>query len=160
MAINFPNGATNGQKYTAGNGSVYRFDGQKWVVDGAKDTLSSVNNFTASYYVDSASFDSILDNLVSATSSYLTSETDSQTLSINGTQLSISNGNTITIPTGSTLPSGVISGSSQLTSSYDIRYALSSSFVNSSNVSSIQTITSASYAGITPVSGTLYIIIG
>lgn len=127
MAINFPSGATNGQQYTTEQGSVYRFDGEKWVVDGAKDTLSSVNSFTASYYVDSASFDSILDRLISVTASYLTSETDSQTLSINGTQLSISNGNTITIPTGSTLPSGVISGSSQLTASYDTRYTLSGS---------------------------------
>jgi hypothetical protein len=55
---------------------------------------------------------------------------------------------------------GVISGSSQLTSSFDTRYAISASFVSSSNIASIQTITSASYAGLTPVSGTLYIIIG
>ena len=55
---------------------------------------------------------------------------------------------------------GLISGSSQLTSSYDTRYALSASFVSSSNVVSMQTITSASYAALTPVSGTLYIIIG
>jgi hypothetical protein len=53
-----------------------------------------------------------------------------------------------------------ISGSSQLTSSFDTRYAISASFVSSSNLSSIQTITSASYAALTPVSGTLYIIIG
>ena len=58
------------------------------------------------------------------------------------------------------LPTGVISGSSQLTSSYDTRYAISASFVSSSNVASIQTITSASYAALTPVSGTLYIIRG
>jgi hypothetical protein len=57
-------------------------------------------------------------------------------------------------------PSGTISGSSQLTSSFDTRYAISASFVSSSNLSSIQTITSASYAALTPVSGTLYIIIG
>jgi hypothetical protein len=55
---------------------------------------------------------------------------------------------------------GVISGSSQLTSSFDTRYAISASFVSSSNLSSIQTITSASYAVLTPASGTLYIIIG
>ena len=54
----------------------------------------------------------------------------------------------------------LISGSSQLTSSFDTRYAISASFVSSSNLSSIQTITSASYAALTPVSGTLYIIIG
>ena len=58
------------------------------------------------------------------------------------------------------LPLGLVSGSSQLTSSFDTRYAISASFVSSSNVSSIQTITSASYAALTPVSGTLYIIIG
>jgi len=64
--------------------------------------------------------------------------------------------------TGSYLTSlsGAISSSSQLTSSYDMRYTLSGSFVSSSNLSSIQTITSASYAALTPVSGTLYIIIG
>ena len=64
--------------------------------------------------------------------------------------------------TGSFLTSlnGAISSSSQLTSSFDTRYALSASFVSSSNVASIQTITSASYAALTPVSGTLYIIIG
>lgn len=64
--------------------------------------------------------------------------------------------------TGSYLTSlnGAISSSSQLTSSFDMRYALSASFVSSSNVVSIQTITSASYAALTPVSGTLYIIIG
>jgi hypothetical protein len=55
---------------------------------------------------------------------------------------------------------GTISGSSQLTSSFDTRYAISASFVSSSNLSSIRTITSASYAALTPVSGTLYIIIG
>ena len=54
----------------------------------------------------------------------------------------------------------LISSSSQLTSSFDTRYAISASFVSSSNLSSIQTITSASYAALTPVSGTLYIIIG
>jgi len=73
-------------------------------------------------------------------SSQLTSSYDSRYLTIGG--------------------DSVISGSSQLTSSFDTRYALSASFVSSSNVASIQTITSASYAALTPVSGTLYIIIG
>jgi len=59
--------------------------------------LGDVTNFT-SY---SSSVDSIITNLVNATSSYLTSETDSQTLSIVSDQLSISNGNTITIPSTS-----------------------------------------------------------
>jgi len=60
-------------------------------------TLGDVTNFT-SY---SSSVDSIITNLVNTTSSYLTSETDSQTLSIVSDQLSISNGNTITIPSTS-----------------------------------------------------------
>jgi hypothetical protein len=60
----------------------------------------------------------------------------------------------------SSAAAGTVSGSSQLTSSFDTRYALSASFVSSSNLSSIRTITSASYAALTPVSGTLYIIIG
>jgi len=47
------------------------------------------------------------------------------------------------------LPSGVISGSSQL-----------DGFVSSSSTNIIEVITSASYAGITPVSGTLYIVQG
>ena len=99
--------------------------------------LSSLNtisasylSFTQSYYSTSSSFDTRIDSLENATSSYLTSL------------------------------NGAISSSSQLTSSYDMRYTLSGSFVSSSNLSSIQTITSASYAALTPVSGTLYIIIG
>lgn len=71
--------------------------------------LSTLNQFTQSA-------ESRLSALESATGSYLTSETDSQTLSIIGNQLTISSGNTITIPTGSdvTLPSGLISSSQQI----------------------------------------------
>ena len=76
----------------------------------------SLNTFTSSIQTE-------VDSLSAATSSYLTSETDSQTLSIDGDQLTISTGNTITLPATS-LPSGVISGSSQLTSSYDARYVI------------------------------------
>lgn len=47
------------------------------------------------------------------------------------------------------LPGGVISGSSQL-----------DGFVSSSSANIIEVMTSASYSGITPVSGTLYIIQG
>jgi len=35
VAFNFPAGATNGQEYTAPNGTVYRYDGQKWNVKSA-----------------------------------------------------------------------------------------------------------------------------
>jgi len=48
-----------------------------------------------------------------------------------------------------TLPSGLVSGSSQL-----------DGFVSSSSVNIIEVMTSASYDAITPVSGTLYIIQG
>ena len=78
-------------------GSLYN-DIRDGLVSGSSQiTLGDVTNFT-SY---SSSVDSILTNLINATSSYLTSETDSQTLSIVGDQLSISNGNTITIPSTS-----------------------------------------------------------
>jgi hypothetical protein len=75
---------------------------------------------------------------------------------------SLSNGQVLSYNSTSGLwvNANTISGSSQLTSSFDTRYAISASFVSSSNLSSIQTITSASYAALTPVSGTLYIIIG
>jgi hypothetical protein len=99
--------------------------------------LSSLNNFTAS--ISTASLVSRLNTIESVSGSWVTeSETGSFLTSL----------------------SGAISSSSQLTSSYDVRYTLSASFVSSSNLSSIQTITSASYAALTPVSGTLYIIIG
>ena len=90
-----------------------------------------------------------------------TSSFNSYTASISTASLvtSISNLNSATSSYLTSL-SGAISSSSQLTSSFDTRYALSASFVSSSNLSSIQTITSASYAALTPVSGTLYIIIG
>jgi len=30
-ALNFPSGAVNGDRYTGDNGSIYVFDGVKWV---------------------------------------------------------------------------------------------------------------------------------
>jgi len=90
------------------------------ILSGSHTDISSLNTYTSSA-------NSRLSSIESATGSYLTSETDSQTLSISGDQLTISSGNTITIPSGSggaALPSGVISGSSQLTSSYDNRYVI------------------------------------
>ena len=96
------------------------------ITDLAHTDISALNTFSGSAQAQ-------IDALISATSSYLTSETDSQTLSIVGNELSISNGNTVTIPTGSTidtssfvtndqtgsfltdLPSGVVSSSAQIT---------------------------------------------
>ena len=94
-------------------------------------TLGDVTNFT-SY---SSSVDSIITNLVNATSSYLTSETDSQTLSIVSDQLSISNGNTITIPSTS------LDSLNSFTSSY---------FIDSSSFDTrIDSLTSTSGSGFT-----------
>ena len=150
---------------------------------------------TASYQIDSASFnerisnigdhvnidnlntftqsaESRLSQLESATGSYITSETDNQTLTIVGDQLTISSGNTITIPTGSNviLPSGLVSSSEQIlggsgilsgshtditslnqfTSSY---YIESASF--SSRISSINASGDTSFDGNRVVSNTL-----
>jgi hypothetical protein len=93
-------------------------------------TTESFNSFTQSYYSASSSFDTRIDSLENATSSYLTSL------------------------------SGAISSSSQLTSSYDTRYTLSgsvqplpSNLISSSAqitafgfISSSQTINTGSFA--------------
>jgi len=113
--------------------------GGSGILSGSRTDISSLNDFTSSYLTDSASFDTRISNigdhvnisnlnqftqsaesrlseLESQTGSYLTSETDNQTLTIVGDQLTISDGNTITIPTGSnvTLPSGLVSSSDQI----------------------------------------------
>jgi trimeric autotransporter adhesin len=128
-------------------------------------TTSSFNEYVASQ--STSSLVNRLNTIESVSGSWITeSETGSFLTNLNGaisssSQLTLSFDERYTL-SGSVqpLPDGLISGSSQLTSSYDTRYALSASFVSSSNLSSIQTITSASYAALTPVSGTLYIIIG
>jgi hypothetical protein len=73
MTFDFPDGASNGQTYTASNGRVYRYNGITWVIDSVS-TISTISE---------------------------------EFLSING--------------------DGVITGSSQLTSSFDERYTLSGS---------------------------------
>jgi hypothetical protein len=101
MAFNFPNGATNGQKYTADNGLVYVYNGQVWSVDGV-GTVTSMD--TRYLTIDG-------DSVVSG-SSQLTSSFDTRYTLSGSVQ---------------PLPSNLISGSSQLTSSFDARYALSGS---------------------------------
>ena len=101
--------------------------------------ISDLNTF-------SGSIQSQVDSLIAATSSYLTSETDSQTLTIVGDQLSISNGNTVTIPTGSTFDTSSLVTNDQTASmsvatasyaeyavsaSYEISYEVSSSYADS-----------------------------
>tara|TARA_A200000159_G_scaffold162041_1_gene185097 strand:+ start:3641 stop:8635 length:4995 start_codon:yes stop_codon:yes gene_type:complete len=84
--------------------------------------LSNVSGYTTF----SSSLDSRLDSLIAATSSYLTNQTDNQTLSISGQTLTISSGNSITLPSGggggtsdftqlTNVPSGLVSSSIQIT---------------------------------------------
>jgi hypothetical protein len=110
--------------------------------NGSLLTTSSFNSYTAS--ISTASLVTSISNLNTTTSSL--------NISVNALNTATSS--------YETKGRSIVSGSSQLTSSFDTRYAISASFVSSSNLSSIQTITSASYAALTPVSGTLYIIIG
>jgi hypothetical protein len=75
------------------------------ILSGSHTDISSLNTFTSSIESRVSTLEGQTDNTGS----------DSQTLSIVGDQLTINGGNTVTIPTGSELPSGVISGSSQIT---------------------------------------------
>jgi hypothetical protein len=95
---------TQTQNYTAFSSSIATSISN---VDSDATAISALNTFTSSVQTE-------IDALSAATSSYLTSETDSQTLTISGDQLTISNGNTVTIPTGSELPSGLVSSSDQI----------------------------------------------
>ncbi len=94
----FPSGLVSGSEQILGGTGI---------LSGSHSDLSSLNTYTSST-------DERLSNIEAATGSYLTSETDSQTLSISGDQLTITTGNTITIPTGSTAVAGTISGSQQI----------------------------------------------
>ncbi len=94
----FPSGLVSGSEQILGGTGI---------LSGSHSDLSSLNTYTSST-------DERLSNIEAATGSYLTSETDSQTLSISGDQLTITTGNTITIPTGSSVVAGTISGSQQI----------------------------------------------
>jgi hypothetical protein len=123
--------------------------------------ISSSAQITTFGFV-SGSYETTGRGIISSSANLVTTSSfNSYTASISTASLvtSISNLNSATSSYLTSL-SGAISSSSQLTSSFDTRYAISASFVSSSNVLSMRTITSASYAALTPVSGTLYIIIG
>jgi hypothetical protein len=91
MTFDFPDGATNGQTYTASNGRVYRYNGITWVIDSVS-TISTI----------SEEFLSINGDGVITGSSQLTASLDTRyTLS----------GSVQTI----TLPSDLISSSAQIT---------------------------------------------
>ena len=148
-----------------GTGKGYFAHGGNWI------PLLNESTFTT----DSASFDSRLDAQESFSSSLddtfaTEAEVNSATSSLSSSlavdianNLSeITNLNSFSSSIESHLPSGVVSGSSQITDGSGI---VSSSgqlegYVSSSTANVIEVMTSASYAAITPVSGTLYIIQG
>jgi len=106
------------QNFTAFSSSIATsIDG----VSASPTDIGLLNTFTSSIQGE-------VDALIAATSSYLTSETDSQTLSIDGDQLTISTGNTVTIPTGSDVD---ISALNTFTSSADTRITNLESFSSS-----------------------------
>ena len=74
---------------------------QEGLLSGSHTDITSLNTYTSSV-------DDRLTSIEAVTGSYITSETDSQTLSIAGDQLSISNGNTLTLPSTSTTISPLV----------------------------------------------------
>jgi len=134
MAFDFPSGASNGQTHTASNGTVYRYNGTTWLVDSA-NTTSTFDSRYLNTNGDGILSGSVTDQLPSGVIS------GSSQITITESQISdLSH---------TTLPDGLVSGSSQL-----------DGYVSSSSANIIEVITSASYAAITPVSGTLYIVQG
>jgi hypothetical protein len=157
MTFDFPDGASNGQTYTASNGRVYRYNGITWVIDSVS-TISNISEeflsingdgvvsgssqLTSSFderYVLSGSitqttWDNIenkpagivsestdLGSLNGFTSSIqiqvdgLSSETSSYLTSLDG---AISSSSQVSYPSLSNIPSGIVSGSTQLTTSF------------------------------------------
>ena len=148
-----------------GTGKGYFAHGGNWI------PLLNESTFTT----DSASFDSRLDAQESfssalddtfATEAEVNSATSSLSSSLAvdiASNLSeITNLNSFSESIESHLPSGTISGSSQITDGSGIVSGSGQleGYVSSSTANVIEVMTSASYAAITPVSGTLYIIQG
>ena len=138
MAFNFPDGASNGDTHTASNGTIYRYNGTTWVVDSASTTA----NFDTRYL--NSNGDGVVSGSVITTLDGTGVVSGSVITTLDGT--GVVSGSVV-----SSLPTGTISGSTQITNL---------GYVSSSTADTIQVMTSASYAAITPVSGTLYIIQG
>ena len=138
MAFNFPDGASNGDTHTASNGTIYRYNGTTWVVDSASTTA----NFDTRYL--NSNGDGVVSGSVITTLDGTGVVSGSVVRTLDGT--GVVSGSVV-----SSLPTGTISGSTQITNL---------GYVSSSTADTIQIMTSASYATITPVSGTLYIIQG
>jgi len=149
MAFNFPDGASNGQTHTASNGTVYRYNGTTWVVDSAS-TTSTFDSRYLNTNGDGILSGSITDQLPSGVVSGSSQITDGSGI-LSGS-------------IAAQLPTGTVSGSTQITNGSNIISGSTQignlGFVSSSTVDTIQVMTTASYAAITPVSGTLYIIQG
>ena len=138
MAFNFPDGASNGDTHTASNGTIYRYNGTTWIVDSASTTA----NFDTRYI--NSNGDGVVSGSVITTLDGTGVVSGSVLRTLDGT--GVVSGSVV-----SSLPSGTVSGSTQITNL---------GYVSSSTADTIQIMTSASYAAITPVSGTLYIIQG
>jgi hypothetical protein len=129
----------------------------------ASDKLSSVvfNNFTSSYYLDSGSFDTRINSITFDSSSLLlTSSFNSYSSSVDIRLLGIEQTTGSFATTGSNNFQGnqTITGSLLILGSGSLN---GNNIVSSNTVLKIETITSASYAAlVSPVSGTLYIIVG
>ena len=192
MAFNFPDGASNGDTHTASNGVVYRFDGTVWVVDRPSTSTSfdaKYLNTTGDGIVSSSAQITDGSGIISGSTQIFTAVTSSGDISGSGTGsfgiLNVGGGiftsaslaaggsgvssytDLTNVPSGiisgsSQLPSGIISGSLQLPSGLisGSTQISESGFVSSSTTNIIEVMTSASYASITPVTGTLYIIQG
>ena len=240
MAFDFPDGASNGDTHTASNGVVYRYNGNRWVIDSAGNNASldaRYLNTTGDGIVSSSAQVTDGSGIISGSTHLFTAVTSSGDISGSGTgsfgvinvgggiftSASLAAGGsgvssytdltnvpagiisgsgqlpsgtisgsgqlpsglisgsaqiTSVLPSGTIsgsgqLPSGIISGSTQLPSgiisgSLQLPSGLisgstqisESGFVSSSTTNIIEVMTSASYATITPVSGTLYIIQG
>lgn len=103
MAFNFPDGAVNGNTYTASNGLVYVYNGEVWLVQNA-GTVSSLDT----KYAASGSYETTGRGIISS-STQLPSGLVSSSTQI------ISNLPAGTISSSTQLPSGIVSSSLQTT---------------------------------------------
>ena len=123
MAFNFPDGASNGQTHTASNGTVYRYDGNKWIVDSAATTTT----FDSKYL--NTNGDGIVSGSVLRTlggTNVVSSSTQVTTLLpdgvfsgslIGGSNVTVTSGSgniTIASSGGGSVPAGTISSSAQI----------------------------------------------
>jgi hypothetical protein len=126
-----------------------------------KVNTSVFDSFTSSYYQDSSSFDTRIDSITFDSSSLLlTSSFNNYTSSVSSRLVSLEQSTGSFAITGSNtfLGNQIVTGSLLISGSGTLN---GGTIVSSNTVLKIETITSASYAAlVSPVSGTLYIIVG